>query len=80
MFVVVLEGGGGGCDGKTASTHPHNPLLTPLRYIWTDAVFQMRQILSASFAVMYIFPKNSNGNSASKKRSLKTEEETVIFL
>ena len=77
MFVVVLEGegrgGGGGCDGKTQlenlTTHPHNPLLTPLRYIWTDAVFQMRQILSAGFAVMYIFPKNSNGNSASKKRS-----------
>ena len=37
--------------------------------IWTDAVFQMWKILSAGFAVMYIFPKNLNGNSASKKRS-----------
>ena len=43
----------------------------------------MWKILSAGFSVMYVFPKNSNGNSASEvkeEKFLKTEEETVIFL
>ena len=56
MFVVVFGGGGGGYDGKTSTTHPHNPLLTPLRWLLPGLqFFQLENVLVHIFETREVF-------------------------
>ena len=58
IFVVVFGGGGGGggSDGKTSSTHPHNPLLTPLRWLLPGLqFFQLENDLVHIFETREVF-------------------------
>ena len=52
----VWEGWGGGSDGKTSSTHPHNPLLTPLRWLLPGLqFFQLENDLVHIFETREVF-------------------------